>query len=291
MERLRHRHITMNAMCPICNEEEETIIHAIFECSNVREIWQHRNLQETINEWPAGSLMERWKWLCEGHNADDLRLIDALAWGCWFCRNKAVVGQPVQKKVMTTAGFIRLMEDYVSYAHKVFKQGGHSEIRMQTSWSVPPHGWVKVNTDAYVPNNGRVGLGVVIRDERGKVLVAGVRKIEPKEVEMAEAQATLYGVSMARKMGFNKVILEADALRVTMAVKFLAEGCPPIFLIYDDIHKICTSFDFFQCNHVKRSGNVVAHRIARWDTNGSDEFVCIDAIPQSIRTLAELDIS
>ncbi|KAL2926122.1 hypothetical protein RDABS01_001197 [Bienertia sinuspersici] len=44
MERLRHRHITMNAMCPICNEEEETIIHAIFECSNVREIWQHRNL-------------------------------------------------------------------------------------------------------------------------------------------------------------------------------------------------------------------------------------------------------
>ncbi|KAL2928741.1 hypothetical protein RDABS01_019525 [Bienertia sinuspersici] len=246
MERLRHRHITMNAMCPICKEEEETIIHAIFECSNVGEIWQHRNLQETINEGPAGSFMER---------------------------NKAVVGQPVQQKVMTAAGFKRLVEDYVSYAHKVFKQGGHSEIRMQTSWSVPPHGWVKVNTDAYVPNNGRVGLGVVIRDERGNVLVAGVRKIEPTEVEMAEAQAALYGVSLARRMGFNKVILEADALRVTMAVKSLAEGCSPIFLIYDDIHKICNSFDFFQCNHVKRSGNVVAHRIARWDTNGSDEFI------------------
>ncbi|KAL2892810.1 hypothetical protein RDABS01_008719 [Bienertia sinuspersici] len=104
MERLRHRHITMNAMCPICKEEEETIIHAIFECSNVREIWQHRNLQETINEGPAGSFMERWKWLCEGRNADDLRLIGALAWGCWFCRNKAVVGQTVQQKVMTAAG-------------------------------------------------------------------------------------------------------------------------------------------------------------------------------------------
>ncbi|KAL2923824.1 hypothetical protein RDABS01_015315 [Bienertia sinuspersici] len=192
---------------------------------------------------------------------------------------------------MTAAGFIRLVEDYVSYAHKVFKLRGHSEIRTQTSWSVPPHGWVKVNTDAYVPNNGRVGLGVVIRDDRGKVLVAGVRKIEATDVELAEAQAALYGVSLARRMGFNKVMLETDAWGVAMAVKSVAEGCSPIFLIYDDIHKFCNSFDVFQCNHVKRSGNVVAHRIARWSTNESDEFVCIDAIPQSIRTLAELDIS
>lgn len=66
-------------------------------------------------------------------------------------------------------------------------------------------------------------------------------------------------------------------------------GASPIYHIYDDIIKLSKSFNVFVSTHIKRVGNTVAHLVARWDTKGSSELVCMNSFPQSILTLAELD--
>ncbi|KAL2926939.1 hypothetical protein RDABS01_033534 [Bienertia sinuspersici] len=248
MERLHHRKVSNDANCPICNGGEETIIHALFECPNVKGIWECSGYKDTIDASPSSSFKERWDWI---HGVPDdekgIRRVGALAWGSWLCRNKSVFDRPVQNNVITAAAFLNLVEDYVHCASKI-------------------------NTDAYVPNNGMIGLGAVIRDDKGMIIAAGVKKQEHTLVEVVEAHAAYYGITLARRLGFHKVWLECDAWKVATAVKSHAKGYSPIYLILNDICKDSSLFDIFHCSHVKRSGNVVAHLVARWETNGCDEL-------------------
>jgi hypothetical protein len=41
-----------------------------------------------------------------------------------------------------------------------------------TDWEPPPMGWIKVNVDgAYTEESGKVGVGVVIRDHVGNIIL------------------------------------------------------------------------------------------------------------------------
>lgn len=59
-----------------------------------------------------------------------------------------------------------------------------------------------------------------------------------------------------------------------------AEGLSPIFLMYDDIRNFSESFSLFRFSHVKRTENTIAHLVARWNTKGSDELVCMFQFPK-----------
>jgi hypothetical protein len=50
------------------------------------------------------------------------------------------------------------------------KAGGEQK---REDWKPPPHGWLKINTDAgFCMDTGEASAGVVIKDERGKVILA-----------------------------------------------------------------------------------------------------------------------
>jgi hypothetical protein len=50
--------------------------------------------------------------------------------------------------------------------------------RVTPRWTVPPEGWVKLNSDAgYRPDTGEASTGVVIRDSQGKVLLSAWRPL------------------------------------------------------------------------------------------------------------------
>ncbi|XP_021770651.1 uncharacterized protein LOC110734814 [Chenopodium quinoa] len=126
-----------------------------------------------------------------------------------------------------------------------------------------------------VRERGSSQLGVVARDERGIILAAAVRKGgEGWLVEVAEATAVVYGLKLARRMGYARVEMESDALNVVNRVNHKTSGCSPFFLVIDDILALSLMFDRFSISHVKRSGNTVAHFVARWDTRNCDEYVC-----------------
>lgn len=107
---------------------------------------------------------------------------------------------------------------------------------------------------------------------------------------MAEAGAARFGVEMARKLGLRSVVLECDALQVVRTIRENRKGVAPIFIFYDDIAKLRSYFSCFVCLHVKRAGNTVAHSVARWEVENDSELICMHSFPQSIQTLADLDL-
>ncbi|KAL2928072.1 hypothetical protein RDABS01_023405 [Bienertia sinuspersici] len=97
------------------------------------------------------------------------------------------------------------------------------------AWSRPPEGWVKINVDAH--------LG-----EDGTIILAVVQKI---------------------KAGWDVDMAEAYAARLEYKLPAGSNGRTPIFLFFDDIQNFINLLEAFICVHVKRGGNFLAHLIAR----------------------------
>ncbi|KAL2928462.1 Formate--tetrahydrofolate ligase, partial [Bienertia sinuspersici] len=88
--------------------------------------------------------------------------------------------------------------------------------------------------------------GAVIRDDNGVVSVAAVKRFavtwKPK---LAEAQAGRFGLEVAKPLGYSDVILESDSLEVVSTIINGLSEESPIFLFYDDIVALSTSFSAF----------------------------------------------
>ena len=107
---------------------------------------------------------------------------------------------------------------------------------------------------------------------------------------MAEAAAARYGVMIARRFGFTKVCLEGDSLSVVSSLCSKQLGFAPIFSLFSDVLTLSEVFTAISFCHVRRAGNTVAHLMARWNVQGNVETVCTNSFPQSILTLAEMDL-
>ncbi|KAL8104126.1 hypothetical protein AgCh_028382 [Apium graveolens] len=85
---------------------------------------------------------------------------------------------------------------------------------------------------------------------------------------MAEVASPLFGLEIAYRLGYSRVILKSDARNVIATIKKDEAGYSPIFLFYDDIRRKKSRLEWFDCSHVKRSGNTVAHFVSRWNNHG-----------------------
>ncbi|XP_040987644.1 uncharacterized protein LOC121235360 [Juglans microcarpa x Juglans regia] len=70
-------------------------------------------------------------------------------------------------------------------------------------------GFIKANLDASL-NEQNMGIGIVIRDEKGEVMASACYKKQPvKDPTLAESLALWQTVELCNDLGLNKVILEA----------------------------------------------------------------------------------
>ena len=123
---------------------------------------------------------------------------------------------------------------------------------------------MKVNVDAHVGANRVVGLGVVIRDSCGGLLVtAAMRMNVAWDARTAEAAAARYGVMVARRFGFTNVCLEGDLLSVISSLYSKHLGFAPIFSLFSNVITLSEVFNVVSYCHVRRAGNTVAHLMAR----------------------------
>lgn len=211
-------------------------------------------------------------------------------WAAWFVRNKRCLENATVDPIHTATTMIKNVRDDGVHASKVY--GGCSQgVPSSPKWILPMEGWIKINFDAMVKEGVHRGLGVVLRDEIGKVLATGTRIIEGQmNVEMCEAATALFALQLGIRMGVHRAHLEGDAMKVVQTIADSQRGLAPVFLFYDSISVLTCQFLDFLCTHVRRSGNALAHDISTWDTGGAHERVCMEPFPQQLYALAERDL-
>ena len=177
----------------------------------------------------------------------------------WMNRNQSVWGnQPIDSIKLS----IQINKVFIQ--HKQAWQSIIGEKENSPSWKPPPLGWIKCNFDAAVKLD-KVVLVVVCRDSSRSIVAAESHEECPSDPLWAESKATLLVASLARKEGFDRVVLEGDAQSVIKAI--LNPSTSPhwsINAIIEDIRLILNSFVCWNACFVFRDSNYVAHSLAQW---------------------------
>ena len=137
-------------------------------------------------------------------------------------------------------------------------------------WKPLASGWVKINCDGafLMKNSGKwvenAGIGVVIRDEEGKVIAGESRRILVKSGEEAEAEAVKEGMILVERCGMKKVIVETDSEIVYKEIKGVADkGNWRIYPYVKDIQGRRNRFEGFECVWSSRKANQTVDWVAK----------------------------
>ena len=113
------RHIALDE-CQCCGIEVETVNHVLYECTTMSEMWENKKHRSMIEATPEGPFASKLVWWIHKMSVEEVREIMTVAWAMWFCRNKLIYAHESLDKQLMATNFLRLVEDYIAYAQKVF---------------------------------------------------------------------------------------------------------------------------------------------------------------------------
>ena len=151
---------------------------------------------------------------------------------------------------------------------------------MPSTWVPLPLGLCKINVDGALSHTKKLaGIGVVIRDHRGRILVALCRKIRA-QLGVLEVEAKAYETDMlsARHLGLMDGVLERDSLIISNALKGVTEPPTSVAAVVEGIHALGSILGVVHYSHVRRNGNQLAHILARQALSLVNDVIWIEEI-------------
>ncbi|KAF5462687.1 hypothetical protein F2P56_018674 [Juglans regia] len=131
-------------------------------------------------------------------------------------------------------------------------------------WTAPLPGLLKLNVDgAMFGELCKSGVGCILRDDKGKVLMAALKaESEVEEPEAVELIVVLRGLQLCVSMGISRIQVESDCLLVVEALEHNNMAGSLLGLLYQDIKSISSCFVECSFVYVPREGNRAAHGLA-----------------------------
>ncbi|KAL5738556.1 hypothetical protein ACOSP7_031317 [Xanthoceras sorbifolium] len=148
------------------------------------------------------------------------------------------------------------------------------------SWSPPPAGSLKLNTDAAVkPGFSVMGSGAVVRDDQGKVVAASAMPLLGFFLaELGELLALREGLLLAKELSLVIEWVELDAVNVVARV-FSSFPCSFVDPIVNDVKALFRDMGVSNCHAIPRSRNGMAHSLASLAFSSKDEFCWFNPEP------------
>ncbi|KAK2650302.1 hypothetical protein Ddye_017791 [Dipteronia dyeriana] len=155
------------------------------------------------------------------------------------------------------------------------------------SWKPPPAGMVKLNTDASVKEgHNLIGLGMVLRDNRGRVLVAASKTVQGNfSAEIGEILALREGLGLAKQHGLFRCWVELDVANVVAAINDPKSTGSLAGFILDDVKAPCEEVQVSKCQAISRSGNTLAHNLTSVAVSTGRDRMWQDICPVSLSSI------
>ncbi|KAH1057629.1 hypothetical protein J1N35_035694 [Gossypium stocksii] len=165
---LKLRHLAINSLCPMCQEDEESVEHLFRDCSFTQQVLRRLGVPESTCNKEA-----IWrKWLETEFNSQNTEAckIRAIAyWAVWFNRNK-IYHEGVREQVDGVVGFIKSYYDEINF----MREFSTNKYEMHSSvWKLPDNDIIKINFDASFNQNTRQSVsGIIVRNGERLVMAA-----------------------------------------------------------------------------------------------------------------------
>ena len=132
----------------------------------------------------------------------------------------------------------------------------------------------------------------MIRDRSGQAIATLSQKIKyPHSVEATEALAARRAVQFAIDLGLREAEIEGDSTTITEALKTGGYNQAVFGPIIEDARSLTSLMHIYIFSHVKRSGNIVAHTLARRAQFCSVPVIRMGNVPSELESLLLQDSS
>lgn len=287
---LAARHVEVNALCPVCNLEQETSLHALVSCQFAIAVWATSCIG--IFSPAAGTFLAWWNAVCNKFKADDVCVVAMTLWAIWNNRNDWVWNGKHAPAVRVIGSALNLLSQW-TVAQKSFRKTSSNPVAEgDFKWVRPVAGTVKCNIDGSVfEAQGKVGFGFVIRNDLGHFLHARNGSISaPLDPLLAEAISCREALSWIKDAGLSNVCVEADSLILILALRGDFSDSSYIGSVIQDCKILAQDILGVNFRFVFRSANQVAHCLARASASLSDSGYWEDVPPRFIFDVLAIDL-
>ncbi|XP_021724334.1 uncharacterized protein LOC110691707 [Chenopodium quinoa] len=153
------------------------------------------------------------------------------------------------------------------------------EQQLSSRWKAPSAGLYKLNSDAAFQGM-RMGIGGILRDEEGVTVVVYCSTKNGKfDVAVGEPIAMRSSLKTIMEAGYRNFILETDNISLFHHLK--KASTPPCYFgsLVKDILTLASRCKRCDFSFVKRSGNFVAHSLAKLSFSFSEYRVWLEEYP------------
>ena len=177
---LASRGLNISHLCPLCNNEAESIIHMLRDCPLACHVWDSLIPPSVINTFYGSTLVNWLRTNCKSNACSHLGIFWNVifpfgVWSIWLHRNKAIFRGNNPPKLNSYKVIIKAVE----FAF-LGVNGRNVRVKtiIQVRWTSPLVQWVKLNSDgSSMGNPGRAGGGGIIRNAKGKWIKGYARAI------------------------------------------------------------------------------------------------------------------
>ncbi|KAG2717700.1 hypothetical protein I3760_03G188300 [Carya illinoinensis] len=281
------RKVLTDPSSPLCLKEPEYVSHALAFCVHLEQCWQTSPLVPFVQSSTRYMrLMEIMTQVIEKGHKEDLELLVMISWSFWYRRNQMVhEGKtPAPTEVIEHAiSLLKLYQDMQTIPEK--------KSYSQLQWKKPPPNGLKLNVDgAIFKEQYRAGVGIILRDTNGDVLLAASKKEsmvnDPAEVELL---AMLRGLQLVLPLGIEELIIESDSLVMVTQLQQEDESWSVLGNLIKETKMLMAWFKGCTIQHVGRLGNEAAHRLGKFAWHIEDISIWWNSCPDFVHQTVWVD--
>ncbi|CAN1844985.1 Transposon TX1 uncharacterized 149 kDa protein [Linum perenne] len=266
--------------CGLCGNGYETVEHLFLDCEVARRCWQVAGADEVLP--PGVSESNTWtNWymkVIRDGSTETQRKVAIVTWALWKERNDRVWNQTSKPEEVCIRQSTDAVMDWVSMQGRGLCPRRREEGRCDR-WHRPPPTYVKINCDAAINVRGQsFGIGVVIRDEEGNLVGFKMEnRIGCPPVKECEAEAVVCALHWANELGIRRALVETDSQVTQLAMESNGNSTTEFGNIISQGRSLLRSQPRTKVVFVRRSGNTVAHVLARRSLFSSDTVIGSEA--------------
>ena len=183
-----------------------------------------------------------------------------------------------------------MLDDFLTVSEKPRRL----RIENQTNvvWKPPPPGFFKVKVDgALFSKTKQAGVGVMVCDEEGAVIVAMSKKVDlPLGALATKAKALEIRVTFIEEVGLKDVVFEGDSQLIINVVHGIGEAEVSVLNIIHGVLRKAQCFRTFDFLHIKRQENAPAHLLAQHAQNVENMVVWLEDCPNQVAHACAHDV-
>lgn len=212
-------------------------------------------------------------------------------WQFWNDRNCWVFEKKKANPMISCTRTLRLLGEFEAACERDETSAGVRDAATeQHTWLAPILGRSKLNTDAAVTKEGKVGLGMVVRDAVGDVLmIAGSKGTEKRQVLHAEADALLFGLRYSYDAGFRRLEVEVDNQTLAALVAGKTKVFSATQIVVNDIIDFAKKLEVCSFGFSRRTCNKVPHSMAKASLDFEEDLVWMEECPPYVLPFVQKD--